>query len=365
MIPFVDLKAQYASIKAEIDAAMAEVIRNTAFIGGPAVQRFERSFAEYCGAAHCVGASNGTSALHLALEAAGVQPGDEVLTVSHTFIATSETVRQLGAKVRFVEIDEQTYTMDPAALERALTPKVKAVIPVDLYGHPADWDALAAVTASKGIALIEDAAQAHGSRYRGRRAGSLAPIATFSFYPGKNLGAYGDAGAVTCASADQASKMQALANHGRAEKYTHNIEGYNYRLDGLQAAVLQTKLAHLDSWNAARRQAAKWYDARLAKLPGVVAPSVASWAEPVFHLYVVRVKERDRVLKGLKELGVEAGVHYPLPLHLQPAYAHLGYRRGEFPITERVADECLSLPMFAEITEEQVDRVVDALAKTL
>lgn len=364
-IPLVDLKAQYDRIATEMDEAMAEVIRTTSFIGGPAVKSFETDWARYCHASHAVGLSSGTSALHLALLMAGVGPGDEVLTVSHTFIATAEIVRRLGATVRFVEVDPETYTMDPSALEAAMNPKVRAIVPVHLYGHPADMDPILEIGRRYGVRVIEDAAQAHGAGYKGRIVGSLASLATFSFYPGKNLGAYGDAGAVTAASAEEADRMRRISNHGRAEKYLHDVEGFNYRLDSLQAAVLNVKLKHLDQWTAERRRAAAQYSERLARVAGVTLPKVASWAEPVWHLYVVLVKDRDRVLGALRAEGIDAGVHYPVPLHLQPAYAHLRYRRGEFPVTERAADSCLSLPLFAEITEAQIEQVSVALARAL
>jgi dTDP-4-amino-4,6-dideoxygalactose transaminase len=297
--------------------------------------------------------------------AAGVGPGDEVVTVSHTFIATAEPVVSLGARVRFAEIDERTYNMDPASLEATLTERTKLIIPVHLYGHPADMDPILAMARSRGIAVLEDAAQAHLARYRGRTAGSLAPLATFSFYPGKNLGAYGDAGAITAADAEAADRMRRLANHGRAEKYLHREEGFNYRLDAMQAAVLQVKLRHLADWTEGRRRVARTYGERLARLERVRTPFVAEWAEPVWHLYVVRVPDRDRVLARLREDGIDAGIHYPVPLHLQPAYAHLEGGRGDLPVTERVADEILSLPIFPEMTAAQVDRVTGSLERAL
>ncbi|MBK8230118.1 MAG: DegT/DnrJ/EryC1/StrS family aminotransferase [Candidatus Eisenbacteria bacterium] len=364
-IPLVDLKAQYAKIGSEIDAAISEVIHATAFIGGPTVKRFEQNFARFCGAKHAVGCSSGTSALHLALLAAGVGPGDEVITVSHTFIATAEVVKPMGARVRFVDIDPETYTMDPAQLVAAITPKTKVILPVHIYGHPADMGPILEIARAHGITVVEDAAQAHGAKYHGRSCGALAPIATFSFYPGKNLGAYGDAGAVTCESAEQADRMNRLANHGRAEKYLHDEEGYNYRLDGLQAAILDVKLRHLESWNEERRRAARLYDERLRSVAGVSIQKPASWAEPVYHLYVIRVAERDRVLAGLREQGIDAGIHYPVPLHLQPAYRYLGIPEGSLPETERAGREVLSLPIYPEITEAQIDTVVAALKKAL
>ena len=364
-IPLVDLKAQYARIKPEIDAALQETIDQAAFIGGPQVSAFEKEFAAYVEAGHAVGVSSGTSALHLALLAAGLEPDDEVLLPSHTFIATAEVVRRCGARVRFVEIDEATCTIDPNTLERAFTPRTRAIIPVHLYGHPADLDPILEFASEHHLTVIEDAAQAHGARYKGRRCGGLAPFGAFSFYPGKNLGAYGDGGLVTIAGAPQAERVRRLADHGRMDKHRHSEEGYNYRLDGMQAAVLRVKLRHLDQWNQERRRAAQWYDRRLQGLPRVRTPQIASWAEPVYHLYVVRVPERDRVLAHLHEHGVGAGLHYPVPLHLQPAFAHLGHRPGDFPVTERIAQEIISLPLYPEITEAQVDRVVEVLREAL
>lgn len=364
-VPLVDLRAQYARIREDVDAAIRETITSTAFIGGPQVDAFETEFARYLGVPHALGVSSGTSALHLALIAAGVGEGDEVALPAHTFIATSEVVRRLGARVRFCEIDEATFTLDPASLERVITPRTRAVIPVHLYGHPADFEPIAEIAARRGLRVIEDAAQAHGARYRGNRCGALASLAAFSFYPGKNLGAYGDAGGVTATDATEMERMRSLSNHGRLDRHRHGEEGFNYRLDGLQAAVLRVKLHHLDRWNAERRRAAGWYAEHLAAVPGVALPATAPWAEHVFHLFVVRVADRDRVIARLQERGVGAGIHYPVPLHLQPAYARLGHREGDFPVTERIAREIISLPIYPEITEEQVDRVCTALRESL
>jgi dTDP-4-amino-4,6-dideoxygalactose transaminase len=364
-IPLVDLKAQYAAIKPEIDAAVRNVIDSCWFVGGPEVDSFEKEFAAYCQAPGALGVSSGTSALHLALVGAGVGAGDDVLLPAHTFIATAEVVRRLGARVRFAEIDPDTFTIDARSLERYCTPGVKAIVPVHLYGHPADMDAIVQFAAWRGVQVVEDAAQAHGARYNGHRCGSLAPWAAFSFYPGKNLGAYGDAGAVTSSDLAGLDRLRSLSNHGRLDKYLHVEEGFNYRLDAIQAAVLRVKLAHLEEWNAARRRAAQWYSECLRGISGVALPRTAAWAEPVYHLFVVRVAERDRVLASLKEAGIDAGIHYPVPLHLQPAYRHLGYREGDFPVTEQVAHEIISLPIYPEITKEQVDRVCQALRQAL
>lgn len=364
-IPLVDLKAQYARIKPEIDAAIREVVESAWFVGGPEVDAFEKEFAEHCRAGFAVGVSSGTSALHLALIACGLSRGDEVLLPSHTFIASAEVVRRCGGRVRFAEIDPSTGTLDPAALPRYMTPRVKVILPVHLYGHPADMNPILDLAARHGARVIEDAAQAHGALYRVRPCGGLAPLAAFSFYPGKNLGAYGDGGIVTARSAEEADRMRRLSNHGRLDKYLHGEEGFNYRLDAIQAAVLRVKLRHLEEWNAARRQAARWYDERLDRVAGVQRMIPTEWAVPVYHLYVARVPDRNRVLAALKDAGIEAGIHYPVPLHLQPAYAHLGYREGEFPVTERMCREILSLPIYPEITEEQVDFVVATLRQAL
>lgn len=364
-IPLVDLKAQYATIKPEIDAAIQEIIDNTAFIGGAAVTNLEREFAAYCEAQHCVGAASGTAALHLALCAAGVKPGDEVLTVSYTFIATAEVAQLCGATVKLIDIEPDYYCMDPAALEAAISEKTKVIIPVHLYGHPADMDAITKIASARGIAVIEDAAQSHGARYKGKRVGGIADIATFSFYPGKNLGAYGDAGAILLSDPATAERIESLANHGRSLRYKHEFEGFNYRLDALQAAVLRVKLEHLDAWNARRREIAKRYDAFFAEIEEITIPKVSPDAEPVYHLYVIQVDDRDGITEYLREHGVMAQQHYPIPLHLQPAYAHLGMRPGELPVSERVAERCISLPIFPELTDEQIATVAATLKDAL
>ncbi|MCK4412878.1 MAG: DegT/DnrJ/EryC1/StrS family aminotransferase [Candidatus Eisenbacteria sp.] len=366
-IPQIDLKAQYRALKPEIDPAIAKIIENTAFIGGPPVADFEREFAAYCEAGAAVGAASGTAALHLALCESGIKPGEEVITVSQTFIATAEVARLCGATLKMVDIDPQTYCMNPEAFAAAISPRTRVVIPVDLYGHPADMDPILATAEAHGITAIEDAAQAHGARYHGRRAGSLAPLATFSFYPGKNLGAYGDAGAVTVADPAAGERIAQLANHGRAEKYEHHVEGFNYRLDALQAVVLSVKLRHLDQWNAIRRQIAARYRELLTDVPEVTLPQAAEGVEHVYHLFVIQVPDRDRIAATLRERGVMVQLHYPIPLHLQQAYAHLNMPRGSLPVTEQIADHCISLPVFPEMTAEQIGYVVttlkDALAK--
>lgn len=359
-VPLVDLKAQYAAIKGDIDSAMQQVVDAASFIMGPDVRRFEGAFAEYCDSTHCVGVSSGTAALILVLHALGIRPGDEVITSAHTFIATAEAISAVGAKPVFVEIDPHTYNIDPDAVSAAVTPATRAVIPVHIYGQPADMTRLNAVARRHNLAVIEDAAQAHGATWQGQKAGSLADAACFSFYPGKNLGAYGDAGAVTTDNGDIAAQVALLRNHGRRSKYLHEQVGYGERLDTLHAAILAAKLPHLDAWTRQRRALAARYSARLADCD-LVLPLVHEDAEPAWHLYVVRTPQRDAMLDFLNERGVQAGVHYPVPLHLQPAYAALGYRAGDLPITEEVAATCLSLPLYPEMTLDQQDYVVDVV----
>ena len=357
-IPLVDLKAQYATIREEIDGAIADVIENTAFIGGKVVQDFEAAFAKYCEAEHCIAVSNGTDALFLALKGLGIGPGDEIITVVNTFIATSEAISRTGATIRFVDIDPITRTMDINGLEKAISEKTKAILPVHLYGHPAEMDAITQIAKMHDLFVIEDAAQAHGARYKGRRIGSIGKAACFSFYPGKNLGAFGDAGAVVTNDAKFAENVVRLRNHGRLTKYEHHIEGYNHRCDGLQAAILNVKLRHLDDWSALRRAHAQRYNALLAEVPQVKTPCDSEHVEAVYHLYVVEVPERDRVLAALHEKGIGAGIHYPVPLHLQPAYAEMKFASGSFPEAERSAANILSLPLFPELTEEQINYIV-------
>lgn len=360
MIPLVDLKAQYRSIQTELDAAMQAVLDRTAFIGGEDLRQFEAEFAAYCGSKACVGVGNGTDALYLALRALGIGSGDEVITVAHTFIATAEAISQTGARPVFVDIREDTMLIDPDAVEAAITPRTRAIVPVHLYGQPCDMDRLLEIAKHHNLKVIEDAAQAHGARWRGRRVGSLGDVACFSFYPGKNLGAYGDAGAVVSQDEYLIERVRMLANHGRLEKYTHQMEGVNSRLDGLQAAILRVKLRYLDSWNAARQRHAAHYTGAL-KDSGLILPVVHPEAESVWHLFVVRVSQRDKFQAWLKEQGISTGIHYPLPLHQQPAYQYLGLATGTLPVTEKVASEIVSLPMYAELTEEQVEKIGEAV----
>ncbi|MCA1614796.1 MAG: DegT/DnrJ/EryC1/StrS family aminotransferase [Acidobacteria bacterium] len=362
-VPFVDLQAQYRSIKAEVDAAIQRVLDTSAFVLGREVETFERSFAEYVGARECVGVSNGTDALHLALLACGVGPGQEVIVPANTFFATPEAVSAAGATPVFVDCDPVTYNLDAAKLEGAVTARTRAVIPVHLYGQPADLDAVGEVARRHDLVVIEDAAQAHGARYKGRRVGALARAGCFSFYPGKNLGAYGEGGAVVTNDAEVARRLRLLRDHGSEVKYRHEVVGYNSRLEGIQAAVLSVKLKHLDHWNELRRRHAERYREMLGPLEDAGAlslPREADYAEHVYHLFVVQTSARAAVQKSLSGAGVHTGIHYPVPAHLQPAYASLGHREGDFPEAERQARRVLSLPMFAELTERQLRYVAHA-----
>lgn len=359
-IPLVDLQAQYRVIGDEVDAAIRRVISATSFILGPEVATFEKAFAAYCGAEHCVGVSSGTAALELALRALGVGAGDEVITTAHTFIATAEAISAVGAVPVFVDIDPVTFNLDPGLVEQAITPQTRAVMPVHLYGQPANMTRINQIAREHGLWVIEDAAQAHGALWNGQRPGVLGDVACFSFYPGKNLGAYGDAGAVVTNRAEVAEKVRLLRNHGRRDKYVHEEIGFGERLDALQAAILGAKLPHLEGWTAARNRLAERYSQLLADVE-IDLPQVAPEARHAWHLYVVRTPRRDELLRHLHAQGIGAGVHYPLPLHLQPAYAALGGGPGDLPVTEAVAETCLSLPLYPEMTDEQQDRVVQAI----
>jgi len=362
-IPFVDLKAQYRTIKPEIDPAIAHVVETCQFVGGEAVDRFEQNFAKYCGTACAVGASNGTSAIHLALVGLGIGPGDEVIVPCNTFIATAEAVTHAGARTVFVDVEEKTQLIDPERVEAAITPRTKAVIPVHLFGQPADMAAIRDIAKRHGLLVVADAAQAHGSAINGDRCAILGDLTTFSFYPGKNLGAYGDAGMIVTDDPKLAERMRALGNHGRKDKYYHFAEGWNYRLDGIQAAILDVKLRHLEDWTERRRSRAARYNAGFENHDGVRPVVEARGRRHVYHLYVVRVRDREGLGTELKKLGISTGVHYPVPLHLQPAYAYLEYSKGDFPTGERCAEEIISLPMFPELTDEMVDEVVRSVLK--
>lgn len=362
-IPLVGLFDQYQTIKPEIDAAIENIITRSAFVGGEEVRSFETEFAAYCEAKACVGVGNGTDAIHLTLRAMGIGPGDEVITVAHTFIATSEAISMTGARPVFVDIKEDTMLMDPELLEQAITPRTKVIMPVHLYGQPCDLDAIMEIADRHGLKVIEDAAQAHGARWRGRRVGSMGEAACFSFYPGKNLGAFGDAGAIVSQDEELLERVRMLANHGRLEKYTHKVEGVNSRLDGLQAAILRVKLRHLDEWNESRRRLADFYFETLSGNE-LQMPVVDEKALPVWHLFVVRVADREAFQQKLKDQGIATGVHYPVPLHLQPACHYLGIPLGSLPVTEEVSGEVVSLPMYPELTAAQMETVVSAITMT-
>jgi len=357
VIPFLDLKAQYKEIKPQVDAAVARVIESAQFVLGPEVAAFEQRFAAYCGVQHCVALNSGTSALHLALLAAGVGPGDEVITVSMTFVATTAAILYCGAKPIFVDVDPDTWTMDPNLVKAAITPRTKAILPVHLHGLMADMDPIIEVADRAGLIVIEDAAQAHGSEYRGLRAGSIGDIGCFSFYPGKNLGAYGEAGAAVTNSADLARQLALLRDWGQESKYNHVLPGYNFRMDGIQGAVLNVKMAYIESWTEARQAVASHYDRLLARAQ-FKRPAPPPHCRHVYHVYAVEVEHRDQVQKALSAAGVGTGIHYPVPVHLQKAYGELGYGRGDFPVTEAIANRFLSLPIYAELQPEQVANVV-------
>ncbi len=364
MIPFLDLHAQYRTIRGEIDEAIHRVLESTEFILGSEVQAFEHEFAAYCGTRHGVAVNSGTSALHLALLAAGVGPGDEVITVPFTFVATVAAIGYTGATPRFVDVDPRTLTMDPGRLERAITARTKAVIPVHLYGHPADLDPIVEVAHARGVSVVEDAAQAHGARYRGRRVGSVGEFGCFSFYPGKNLGAYGEGGLVLTDDDEHARTLRMLRDWGAEQKYRHVLRGFNYRMDGIQGAILRVKLRRLDEWTQARRALAACYERRLADSPARL-PENAPDCEPVHHVYAIRTGQRDDLRAALTARGIGTGIHYPSPVHLLPAYADLGLARGAFPNAEAAADEVLSLPLYPEMPASACDEVADAVRSAL
>ena len=364
-VPFLDLKSQHAPLRDEINGAIQEVIDAAAFAGGPFVARFEADFADYCGCQHVVGVGSGTEALWLSLLALGVGPGDEVITVPNTFMATAEAITYCGARPVFVDVDERTYTMDPAALEKVITAKTKAIIPVHLFGLPADMDPILDVARKHGLFVVEDACQAHGAEYKRRKVGTLGDAGCFSFYPGKNLGAFGEAGAVVTDDAELREKIRILRDHGQVCKYHHTMVGWNGRMDGIQAAVLCVKLRHLEKGNQLRRSHAATYNLALDGVEGVVTPRQAPYARHVYHIYAIRVQQRDEAIRLLGQKGVGCGVHYPVPIHLQKAYRNLGCERGAFPIAERCAGEFVSLPMFPELAPAQLEIVVHSLKEAV
>jgi dTDP-4-amino-4,6-dideoxygalactose transaminase len=359
-VPFLDLKAHHAPMLEEINGAIREVIDSTAFAGGAFVTRFEEDFAAYCDSKHAIGVGSGTEALWLVLLALGVGPGDEVITVPNSFMATAEAITYCGAKPVFVDVDERTYTMDPAQLAKALTARTKAIMPVHLFGQPADMDPILAFARNHGLFVVEDAAQAHGAEYKGRRVGTLGDAACFSFYPGKNLGALGEAGVVVTDNAELQEKLRILRDHGQVRKYHHAMVGWNSRMDGIQAAVLSVKLRRLEAGNRLRRLHAAHYDRGL-DTKEVSLPFVSPLVRHVYHIYAIRVRNRDEVVRRLMDLGIGCGIHYPVPIHMQKAYRSLGYERGAFPIAERCATEFVSLPMFPELTSTQLEAVIQGV----
>lgn len=359
-VPYYDLAAQIRALRPELDAALGRSLDSCAFCLGPEVAKFERDFAAFCGAPHCVGMNSGTSALHVAMRLLDLGPGDEVITTPYTFVATSWAIAYVGARPVYVDIDEATFNLDPKLVERAITRRTKAVLAVHLYGHPFDADPIVETCRRRGLALVEDAAQSHGARYLGKPVGSFGELTAYSFYPGKNLGACGEGGALTMARSDYAARARSLREHGSTERYHHDELGYNYRMEGIQGAVLSVKLARLPAWNAARRRIAARYHELLADTP-LRLPREAPWAESVYHLYVVRHPARDRLRAHLESQGIGSALHYPVPLHLQKCFAHLGHRAGDFPAAERAARECLSLPIYPDLTEEQQGGVADAI----
>jgi len=361
-VPFLDLKAQFRGLRVELLPAMEKIMEQAAFIGGPALAEFEQAFAEFCGVPWAVGVANGTDALQLACRAAGIGPGDEVITAANTFVATVEAIALAGAKPVLVDMDPATYHLDIARIEDAIGPKTRAIMPVHLYGDSVDMDPILEIARRRGLKVIEDAAQAHGATYKGRRCGSMGDLAGFSFYPGKNLGAYGDGGAVTSGDEALIGRIRQLGDHGSPAKFQHLLLGTNSRLDSLQATVLHIKLRHLEDWNRARRRVAAAYAERLGDLPWLRLPSIRPGHEPVFHLYVVRSPRVEAIADALKQAGIGFGFHYPVPVHLQPAFRELG-APGDFPEAEAGAKEILSLPMFPEMGAEQIDAVAEVLRR--
>jgi len=359
-VPYVDLQAQYDSIRTEVLTALGEICESSRFAQGPATSDFEAQFGSYCGVDHCVSVNSGTSALHLALRCLDVGPGDEVVTVSMTFIATAWAISYVGATPVFVDIDPVRRTIDPDKLEAAITARTKAIIPVHLYGMPAAMDRILAIAERHGLPVIEDAAQAHGAKYRGKRVGQFGQIACFSFYPSKNLGAYGEGGALITSDAGIVQRARSLRDHAQTQKYLHDEIGYNYRMDSFQAAVLSIKLKHLDDWNMARVERARYYT-ELLNESSYKLPAHLTDSECVWHCYVIETPNRDRVRAALLDAGIQTAVHYPVPIHLQKPYAHLGYKSGDLPVTEALCERCLSLPIYPELSKEKISHVASVL----
>jgi dTDP-4-amino-4,6-dideoxygalactose transaminase len=363
MIPYGDLKAQYHSIKAEIDTAISSVLESSQFALGAEVAEFEKEFAAYCSNREAIGVNSGTSALHLALLAAGIGPGDEVITTPFTFVATVAAILYAGATPVYVDIHPESFNLDAGKLQAAITARTKAVLPVHLYGQPADMGPILDIARQEGIAVIEDAAQAHGAEYKGQRVGSLADLACFSFYPGKNLGAYGEAGAVVTANPEYANTARLLRSWGESRRYHHTLRGFNYRMEGMQGAILRVKLRHLERWTEARRSHAGLYTL-LLKDSGIITPREMPYARHVYHVYAVRTLHRDALVEALQAADIQYGIHYPVPIHLQPAYRDSRYGEGDFPIAERIASEVLSLPIYPEMQRSQIERVCEVLCSS-
>ena len=364
-VPFLDLKAHHAPMIEEFGGAIRKVIQSGAFAGGPFVERFEEELAGYCGSKYAIGVGNGTDAIWLTLLALGIGEGDEVITVPNTFIATAEAITYCKARPVFVDVDETTFTMDPAELKKSLTARTKAIIPVHLFGQTADMNPILEFARAHGLFVIEDAAQAHGAEYKGRKAGTMGDAGCFSFYPGKNLGAFGEAGAVVTNDAELRQKIQNLRDHGQTRKYYHTLMGWNCRMDGIQAAVLSIKLRYLEEANRLRREHASQYNQAFAGIDAIATPFEANYARHVYHVYAIRVQERDDVWWSLQGKGIGCAVHYPVPIHLQEACRNLGYTPGAFPVAENLAEEFLSLPMFPELTEEQIEYVVRCIGEAV
>jgi len=360
-VPFLNLKMQYESLREEIVASLQQVLDKTAFAGGPFVDKFEKEFASFCQCEYAIGVNSGTTALWAALVSLGIEEGDEVITVPNTFIATAEAISFCNAKPVFVDVDENTYNMDPSLIEAVITPRTKAIVPVHLFGQMADMDPILDIAKKHGLFVIEDACQAHGAEYHGRKAGSLGDAGCFSFYPGKNLGAYGEGGAVVTNNAELDAKIRMLRDHGQSKKYYHAMIGWNARMDGFQGAILSTKLRHLPTWNEARRNNAHLYNELLNQLDNVIIPFEAEYAKHVYHVYAIRTQNRDQLINDLQEKEIYCGIHYPVPVHLQEAYSFMELKKGSFPIAEKCAGELVSLPMFPELTKEQIECVVKAI----
>lgn len=363
-VPFVDLAGLHRTIEEELREVFQRVLERSSFVLGPEVLQFEEAFASYLNVSHCVAVNSGTAALHLTLQALGIGPGDEVITVPNSFIATAEAISAVGARPVFVDVDPVSYTMDPAAVEEAITSRTKALLPVHLFGQPADLDPLLEIVRRNDLALVEDACQAHGATYNGRKAGTLGIAGCFSFYPSKNLGCLGEGGAVVTNNPSLAEQVKVLRDHGSTRKYEHRVPGYNFRMEGLQGGFLSVKLRHLEAWNQRRRVAAKKFDELLSGFP-VILPGEMPYARHVYHLYVIQAADRDFLRAQLSAAGIETGLHYPIPMHLQEAYSQLGYRAGSFPVVEAVSQRMLSLPMHPDLTNEQIEYVASVLMESL